>query len=132
MLDRSAMDEGAAPRRSADARGRSRVDRLLFGSASTRQVAGWAALPALAGVALLLAPGRLFSREMTWDLLYNLAGAWHLHQGQVAHVDFHTPLGALTFELTRLGFAIAGAVPQAALVGPLFQAIGDRFRNDAA
>ncbi len=113
------MDEGAAPRRSADARGRSRVDRLLYGSTSARQVAGWAALPALAGVALLLAPGRVFSREMTWDLLYNLAGAWHLHHGQVAHVDFHTPLGALTFELTRVGFAIAGAVPQAALAGPL-------------
>ena len=95
------------------------ADRLLFGTASARQVAGWASLPALAGVALLLAPGRLFSREMTWDLLYNLAGAWHLHHGHVAHVDFHTPLGALSFELTRLGFAVAGTVPQAALAGPL-------------
>ena len=99
------------------------IERLLFGVASSRQVAAWACLPALAGVALLLAPGRLFSREMTWDLLYNLEGAWHLHHGHVAHEDFHTPLGALTFQLTRLGFAIAGTVPQAALAGPLLLVI---------
>ncbi len=119
MPDRPAMEEVVTPRRSADTLHRSRVDRLLFGTASARQVAGWACLPALAGVAMLMAPGRLFSREMTWDLLYNLEGAWHLHNGHVAHVDFHTPLGALAFELTRMGFAIAGAVPQAALAGPL-------------
>ena len=35
------------------------------------------------------------------------------------HVDFHTPLGALTFELTRIGFAMVGTIPLAALAGPL-------------
>ncbi len=68
---------------------------------------------------MLLAPGHLFSREMTWDLLYNLEGAWHLHNGHLPHVDFHTPLGALSFELTRIGFLVAGVVPRAALAGPL-------------
>ena len=39
--------------------------------------------------------------------------------GTWPHVDFHTPLGALTFELTRIGFAMVGTIPLAALAGPL-------------
>ena len=95
------------------------LGRLLIGATSAAHVAAWASVPALIGVALLLGPGRLFSREMTWDLLYNLEGAWHLHNGHVPHVDFHTPLGAMTFELTRIGFAMVGTIPLAALAGPL-------------
>lgn len=45
---------------------------------------------------------------MTWDLLFNLAGAWHLHNGQVPHVDFHDPVGQLYFRLTQLGFWLCG------------------------
>ena len=56
----------------------------------------------------LLAPDRVLSRAMTWDLLFNLAGAWHLHNGHVVHVDFHDPIGQLYFRLTELGFWLRG------------------------
>lgn len=66
-------------------------------------------LPAtLIGMALLIAPARLYSAEMTWDLLFNLDGAWRLYNGQVPHVDFHTELGSLTFAMTALGFQFVG------------------------
>ncbi len=57
---------------------------------------------------LLAAPDRIVSRQMTWDMLFNLAGAWHLHNGHVAHVDFHDPLGVVTFLLTAIGFRLTG------------------------
>jgi hypothetical protein len=115
----AAMEEVVLPGSVAWKPPRTLLGRLLIGATSAAHVAAWASVPALAGVALLLGPGRLFSREMTWDLLYNLEGAWHLHNGQVPHVDFHTPLGAMTFELTRIGFAMVGTIPLAALAGPL-------------
>jgi hypothetical protein len=80
-------------------------------------------LAALAGIAVLAAcwavfsPPVVLSTEMTWDLLFNLAGAWHLHFRHVPHVDFHEPVGLLTFVLTNLGFQIAGTSPRALLVG---------------
>ena len=70
-----------------------------------------AAVPVLAAALLLIAPGAVFSRDMTWDLLFNLSGAWHIHNGHVPHVDFHDPLGPLNFQLTRLGFRIVGTTP---------------------
>ena len=42
----------------------------------------------LAAALLLIAPGAVLSRDMTWDLLFNLSGAWHIHNGHVPHVDF--------------------------------------------
>ena len=57
---------------------------------------------------LLMAPSHVLSRAMTWDLLFNLAGAWHLHNGHVAHVDFHDPIGRLYFLLTEAGFWFRG------------------------
>jgi hypothetical protein len=54
---------------------------------------------------------------MTWDLLFNLEGAWSLWNGQLLHVDVHDPLGIVTFGLTLLGFHIAGISPRAFLVG---------------
>lgn len=81
------------------------------------------ALVALAGTIVLAAcwavfsPPILFSSEMTWDLLFNLSGAWHLRFGHVPHVDFHEPVGALNYRLTALGFALVGDTPQALLVG---------------
>lgn len=59
----------------------------------------------------------VYSREMTWDLMFNLDGAWRLHAGQVAHVDFHDPVGALPFALTALGFYLVGTKPFAFIVG---------------
>jgi hypothetical protein len=48
---------------------------------------------------------------MTWDLLFNLAGAWHLRFGHVPHVDFHEPVGQLNFLLTEAGFLLVGPSP---------------------
>jgi hypothetical protein len=80
-------------------------------------------LIALAGIAVLAAWWTVYSApvvlstEMTWDLLFNLAGAWHLQSGHVPHVDFHEPVGVLTFVLTNIGLQVAGASPRALLVG---------------
>jgi hypothetical protein len=75
-----------------------------------------------AGVPVLAAAGALFttpavlSTAMTQDLLFNLAGAWHVHAGQVAHLDFHDPAGRLSFILTAIGIRLVGASPFAFLV----------------
>jgi hypothetical protein len=74
-------------------------------------------IPIVAAVWALLAPSVVVSREMTWDLLFNLAGAWHVFNGQVPHVDFHDPGGALPFYLTAIGFHVVGPRPIALLVG---------------
>lgn len=87
-----------------------------------------AALVALAGAiaagcaALLLGAGVVVSREMSWDLLFNLAGAWHLEHGRIAHVDFHDPVGELYFRLTQLGFWICGPNVLAFVVGDVVAA----------
>jgi hypothetical protein len=71
---------------------------------------------------LLASPGVLLSRQMSWDLLFNLAGAWHLHHGGVANVDFHDPVGQLYFWLTRIGFWLCGPTVQAFVVGEIIVA----------
>ena len=71
------------------------------------------------GAWVLLASGLVLSREMTWDLLFNLAGAWHIEHGHVPHRDFHDPLGPLSFALTNLGFRFAGPTAMAFIVGEL-------------
>jgi hypothetical protein len=76
-----------------------------------------AGIPVLLGCWGILSPAVVLSSEMTWDLLFNLTGAWHLRFGHVPHVDFHEPVGALNFFLTELGFRVTGASPRALLVG---------------
>jgi len=78
-----------------------------------------AALPTMAAMWALLSPDHVLSREMTWDLLFSLAGAWHLHFGHVPHVDFHEPVGQLNFLLTEAGFLFFGPTPRAFLAGVL-------------
>lgn len=68
---------------------------------------------------LVASPDHVVSRTMTWDLLFNLAGAWHLYDGQIAHVDFHDPVGSLYFWLTYLGFRLGGPTVFAFVVGQL-------------
>lgn len=75
-----------------------------------------AGVPVLVAVWALMSPPTLFSRAMTQDLLFNLAGAWQVYLGQVAHVDFHEPSGRLSFLLTALGFHLVGPSPLAFLV----------------
>ena len=95
----------------ADAKPRSE----LYTSPAT--LALLAGVPVLVALWALLSPGLVLSHEMTWDLLYNLSGAWHLLHGHVAHVDFHEPVGQLNFMLTLLGFEWVGPTPFAFLVG---------------
>ena len=71
----------------------------------------------LAAAWAVFSPPVVFSSEMTWDLLFNLAGAWHVRFGHVPNVDFHEPVGPLNFWLTALGFDLVGTRPQALLVG---------------
>jgi hypothetical protein len=74
-----------------------------------------AGVPSLVGVWLLLSPGKLMSRAMTWDLVFLFSGAWHLHFGHVAHVDFHEPLAALNFLLPLAAFSLFGVTALAFL-----------------
>jgi hypothetical protein len=59
----------------------------------------------------------IYSREMTWDLMFNLDGAWRIYTGQTPHVDFHDPVGTLPFAITALGFYLVGTKPFAFIVG---------------
>ncbi|SJZ73866.1 hypothetical protein SAMN02745126_02096 [Enhydrobacter aerosaccus] len=78
-----------------------------------------AALPVLIGIWDLLSPPLVLSQEMTWDLLFNLAGAWQMYLGHVPHVDFHEPVGQLNFALTAMGFNVVGVGPRAFLAGAI-------------
>lgn len=73
-------------------------------------------LPVLAAAWAVLSPPVMLSKGMTQDLLFNLAGAWHVYSGHVAHVDFHDASGRLSFLLTALGFHLLGPTPFAFLV----------------
>lgn len=95
----------------------------LVSSASPAKVFMLAAPIVAVAVWALLSPPVVLSREMTWDLLFNLAGAWHLHLGHVAHVDFHEPVGQLNFLLTEVGFRLVGVGPRAFLVGAVLMAV---------
>jgi hypothetical protein len=76
-----------------------------------------AGLPLLAAIWVLLSPPVILSSEMTWDLLFNLAGAWHLRFGHVPHIDYHEPVGVLTFLLTEAGYWLLGPSPRAVPAG---------------
>jgi hypothetical protein len=76
-----------------------------------------AGLPVLAAAWAILSPAHMVSSEMTWDLMFNLAGAWHLWFGHVPHAYFHEPVGTLTFLLTEAGFWLTGPSPKAVPVG---------------
>ena len=97
----------------------SRLESLTLGETSAWMLAIAAGVPVLAGAWVLLASGLVLSREMTWDLLFNLEGAWHIEHGHVPHRDFHDPLGPLSFALTNLGFRFVGPTAMAFIVGEL-------------
>lgn len=93
------------------------VTRAFFAETQALVILAIVALPLAGASFLVLAPPNVFSREMSWDLLFNLEGAWNLWSGLQLHVDIHDPLGVVTFGLTTLGFHIAGIGPRAFLVG---------------
>jgi hypothetical protein len=91
--------------------------------ASTAALLLLAGLPVIAGAWALLSPNVVLSREMTWDFLFNLSGAWQFEYGRIPHVDFHEPLGTLNFVLTWLGFTLFGATPFAVLAGSVIVSV---------
>ncbi len=93
--------------------------KLLFDDAPWIPLALLTGLVVVASAWLLASPGRIVSRQMTWDMLFNLAGAWSLHNGQTAHVDFHDPLGTLSFRLTAIGFWFTGPTVWAFIAGEI-------------
>jgi len=101
-----------------------RIGQAVLDRESTAAVALIAGAIVTVGACLLALPDRMVSREMTWDLLFNLEGAWHLRNGHVPHVDFHDPLGALNFLLTAIGFELVGVSPRAFIVGELLAVAG--------
>jgi hypothetical protein len=95
--------------------------RLLAASVRDGHASPWlllllSGLPVLAAAWAVLSPPVMLSKTMTGDLLFNLAGAWHIYSGHVAHVDFHDASGRLSFLLTALGFHLLGPVPFAFMV----------------
>ena len=65
-----------------------------------------AGLPVLAAAWAVLSPSRMNSSEMTWDLLFNLSGAWHLWFGHVPHADFHEPRRSCWSRLSLLALLL--------------------------
>jgi len=57
---------------------------------------------------LIVKPGGTYTTLMVDDLFGFLDGAYRLAYGQVPHLDFHTPLGALAFFLPYCGLKISG------------------------
>src|SRR5258708_29314103 len=96
--------------------------RLMVGEASLAALVVLAGLALLAAAWALLSPAHVFSRSMTWDLLFNLAGAWQVHYGRVPHVDFHDAVGRLNLWLTDAGFYFYGPSPRAIIVGSIIMA----------
>jgi len=82
-----------------------------------------AGVPLIVLMWMLLWPGWVVSREMTWDMLFILEGAWHVFQGQIPHIDFHDPVGGLNFLLTAVGFHLVGVRPLAFLAGSCVMAL---------
>jgi hypothetical protein len=103
--------------------GKGRLWSFLVADAHLGALVALAGVPSLIGVWLLLSPGRLMSRAMTWDFLFVLSGAWHLHFGDVTHVDFHEPLAALNFLLPLAGFSLLGVSPFAFLASVVMLAV---------
>src|SRR5258708_39792128 len=82
--------------------------RLVVGEASLAAIIMLTGLVLLAATWALLSPAHVFSRSMTWDLLFNLAGGWQVHYGRVPNVDFHDAVGRLNLWLTDAGFYFYG------------------------
>lgn len=67
----------------------------------------WALALGLGAVAIL--PGHVFTAEMEHDVLHLIDGARRIALGQVPHLDFSTPLGALSLAPIAWAQAAAGS-----------------------
>ena len=61
--------------------------------------------------ALTILPGITYVNIMTHDTFIFFDGIYRLSQGQVPHLDFHTPIGPLSYLLPYLGFSIVNKFP---------------------
>ena len=95
---------------------------LFYGEARLLPVVALAGAMFATSALMLVLPGTVLSRLMTWDLLYNFSGAWQMYSGHVAHVDFHDPLGSLYFWPTALGFRLVGLNAFAFIAGEVIVA----------
>ncbi|MBB4481417.1 hypothetical protein [Rhizobium etli] len=66
---------------------------------------------------LLALPGATVTTKYVNDLFVFLDGAHRIAAGQVPNVDFHTPLGPLTFYIPAVGYALSGSMGAAMPVG---------------
>jgi len=122
LFVRDNNESAYAPSASAG-RGSGLLATLMVADSSLAALMLLASLPLIAATWALLSPAHLLSRTMTWDLLFNLAGAWQLHFAHVPHVDYHDPVGQLHFLLTAAGFHFFGPSPRAILVGMIIVAV---------
>ncbi len=102
------------------------VSSLLDDSASAyRRTSLFVAAFVVAEVALLALTGAIPQRVFGHDVPLLLEGGWRIVQGQRPHVDFSTPLGAVTFLLVAAGIKIGGRTVDAlAYAVALMVAIG--------
>ncbi|MGV7227610.1 MAG: hypothetical protein ACQ9IQ_03020 [Nitrospirales bacterium] len=82
----------------------------------------------LSGAFFLIAwPGNTILKIMTHDTFIFLDGAYRLANGQIPHIDFHTPLGYLTYLLPYFGLKIsanfAGAMEMATFIAAIFMTL---------
>ena len=68
------------------------------------------ALAALFGALILamLCLGAPPIRDGAWDVVMLLNGGWRIVSGQVPYVDYHNPIGPLTYLLIAFGMKVAG------------------------
>ncbi|MBN9524966.1 MAG: hypothetical protein J0H82_02105 [Alphaproteobacteria bacterium] len=78
-----------------------------------------AGIPALIAAWAVWSTETMLSRYGVMDLLFNLAGGWHIANGQAAHDGFHEAVGQLNFLLTAIAFQVVGPSVRAFLVGEI-------------
>ncbi len=70
----------------------------------------------LGAYVLVVGPSHIMA---PWDVFILMDGGWHIFSGQVAHTDFHNPIGVLTYALIALGMELSGPSLEAQVLGSL-------------
>lgn len=93
----------------------SKFFRISLTTKNTLTLSFYGAFLLLGTFLLLVWPGFTVLKIMTHDTFIFLDGAYRLSVGQIPHIDFHTPLGFLTYLFPYLGLTLstsfAGAMP---------------------